>query len=384
MARPRVAVVIGTRPEAIKMAPIVLELRRRSAEFDALVVATAQHRGMLDQVLTLFDIVPDVDLDLMRPDQSLADLTARLTTALHDVWQRTRPDIVLVQGDTTSSFAGGLTAYYAQIPIGHVEAGLRTYDKYAPFPEEMNRRLIDAMADFCFAPTRTAQMNLLAERVPESRIHVTGNTGVDALLLMVDHNRANGFSPSAIPAAALARERLVLVTGHRRESFGEGFVNICSALRELAEARSNVSIVYPVHPNPNVLGPVSERLGGLPNVYLIAPLEYQTFVYLMDRCNLILTDSGGVQEEAPTLNTPVLVMRAITERTEAIDAGVAELVGTDRARIVSRALELLDAPRPAGGRSNPFGDGHASRRIADIMSAHLRSTRLPKNELISS
>lgn len=362
---------MGTRPEAIKMAPIVLELRRRSEEFDPLVVVTAQHRMMLDQVLPLFDIVPDVDLDLMRPDQGLADLTARLITALHNLWARTRPDIVLVQGDTTSSFAGSLTAYYTHIPVGHIEAGLRTYDKYSPFPEEMNRCLIDAMADYCFAPTRMSRENLIAERVPDARIHVTGNTGIDTLLLTVEHNRANGFVPSGLGVEIFARRHLVLVTGHRRESFGDGFVDICNALLELARSRPDVSIVYPVHPNPNVHGPVTERLGQSANIHLIAPLDYQAFVHLMERCDLIITDSGGIQEEAPSLNKPVLVMRAATERREAIDAGVAELVGTDVATIVRRARELLDAPAQTEGRQNPFGDGHAARRIIQILAERL-------------
>jgi UDP-N-acetylglucosamine 2-epimerase (non-hydrolysing) len=363
---------MGTRPEAIKMAPVVLELRRRSGEFDPLVVATAQHRSMLDQVLSLFDIVPDVDLDLMRPGQGLADLTARLTTTLHDLWLRMRPDMVLVQGDTTSSFVGSLTAYYAHIPIGHIEAGLRTYDKYGPFPEEMNRRLIDPLADLCFAPTQAARENLIEERVPDARIHVTGNTGIDALLFTVEHNRSSCYTPSGIGAEVFGGGQLVLVTGHRRESFGVGFVDICNALLELADARPNVSIVYPVHPNPNVWEPVTERLGSVANIHLIAPLDYQAFVYLMDRCDLIITDSGGIQEEAPSFNKPVLVMRATTERHEAIDAGVAELVGTDSARIVRRALGLLDAPSPIGRLENPFGDGRAAPRIVQILAEQLR------------
>ena len=374
------AVVVGTRPEAIKMAPVVLELRRRHEEFDTLVVATAQHRGMLDQVLTLFGIVPDVDLDIMRQGQGLGDLTARLIAELQALWERTRPDVVLVQGDTTSSFVGSLTAYYAHIPIGHIEAGLRTYDKYGPFPEEINRRLIDAMADLYCAPTRASRANLLAERVPESRIHVTGNTGIDALLMTIEHNRARGFTPQGVPAEAFEHTKLVLVTGHRRESFGDGFASICDALSELARARPDVAIVYPVHPNPNVQGPVIERLAGLPNIYLIAPLDYQAFVYVMSRSDLIITDSGGVQEEAPSLNTPVLVMRAATERTEAIEAGTAELVGTDTSRIVTRALHLLETPRSIDAPENPFGDGHASQRIVNILSDYFRSNTEPSNE----
>jgi len=371
---------MGTRPEAIKMAPVVLELHRRHAEFDPLVVATAQHRGMLDQVLTLFDITPDVDLDVMREGQGLGDLTARLLTMLQDLWERTRPDVVLVQGDTTSSFVGSLTAYYAHIPIGHIEAGLRTHNKYAPFPEEMNRHLIDAMADLCFAPTQASRANLIAERVPEARVYVTGNTGIDALLLTVERNRAHGFTPQGVTAEVFERTKLVLVTGHRRESFGDGFTNICDALSGLARARPDVSIVYPVHPNPNVQGPVTERLAGVPNVHLIAPLDYQTFVYVMNRSDLIITDSGGVQEEAPSLNKPVLVMRAATERNEAIEAGIAELVGTDTSRIVTRALHLLETPRSIDASENPFGDGHASQRIVSILGDHFRPTNVPLND----
>lgn len=362
-----VAVVIGTRPEAIKMAPVVIELRRRSERFDTTVVATAQHRKMLDQVLEIFNIKPDVDLDLMREDQGLADLTARLLTGLDAVWRDLRPDIVLVQGDTTSSFVAGLAAYYLKIPIAHVEAGLRTGDKYAPFPEEMNRRLVDAMADYCFAPTEESRKNLLREGVPDARIHVTGNTGIDALLLTLERIRDTGFVPSELGEAVVAAEKLVLVTAHRRESFGAGFVNICAALETLAGRCPEAIIVYPVHPNPNVRRPVLDRLAGVPNIHLTNPLDYQTFVYLMARADVILTDSGGIQEEAPSLGKQVLVMREATERVEGVDVGVAELVGTDASRIVARTLDVLRTPRPIAVGPNPFGDGRAAARIAVVL-----------------
>jgi UDP-N-acetylglucosamine 2-epimerase (non-hydrolysing) len=389
----RVSIVIGTRPEAIKMAPVVLALRGHPA-FQPTVVATAQHRDMLDQVLSLFAIEPDVDLDLMREDQQLTALTASLLTGLERVWRDDRPDVILVQGDTTSAFAASLVALYLKVPVGHVEAGLRTGDKHAPFPEEMNRRLVDVLCDYYFAPTECSRANLLREHVPAESIYVTGNTGVDAFLLTAERIARDGFVPD-LNSEIFARQGLVVVTAHRRESFGEGFVNICSALRRLAAARPDVSILYSVHPNPNVRVPVREQLADIPNVYLTDPLDYRSFVYVMTRANVILTDSGGIQEEAPSLGTPVLVMRSVTERTEAVDAGVAEIVGTDPDLIVRRATELLQttaqSPRggdpglhptaqsPRGGdpgvqngarttpRPNPFGDGRAAERIVRIL-----------------
>ena len=350
------------------MAPIVMELRRRSGEFDVQVVATAQHRDMLDQVLSIFDIKPDVDLNLMTAGQTLGHLTARLLTHLEDLWSRDRPDVVLVQGDTTSSFVAGLVAYYLRITLGHVEAGLRTQDKFAPFPEEMNRRLVDAMADYYFAPTEESRRNLLNERVPADRVHVTGNTGIDALLLTVNRNRETGFLPTGLDVEIFQREKLVLVTAHRRESFGDGMANICAALKEIARSCPDAAIVYPVHPNPNVREPVFGLLSGVANVHLVAPLDYRTFVYLMARASVILTDSGGVQEEAPSLGVPVLVMREVTERVEAIEAGTAELVGTSTARIVERTVALLRRPKASRPATNPFGDGRAAGRIVGTLS----------------
>lgn len=349
------------------MAPVVLELQRHRDRFETMVVATAQHRDMLDRVLETFGIKPDVDLDLMRENQELADLTARLLTSLEALWHRTLPDVVLVQGDTTSSFAAGLAAYYLKIPIGHIEAGLRTRDKYAPFPEEMNRRLVDAMADYHFAPTELSRKNLLSEGIPDDRIYVTGNTGIDALLLTLERIRVTGFVPAELDPAVFGRKKLILVTAHRRESFGDGFVSICTALKTLARSCPDAAIIYPVHPNPNVKGPVLDYLDGIANIHLTVPLDYQTFVYVMARADVILTDSGGIQEEAPSLRKPVLVMRDATERTEAVEAGVAELVGTETSRIVQRTVEILARPKALHSRNNPFGDGHAAERIVRII-----------------
>ncbi len=367
MKRRNVTLVIGTRPEAIKLAPVVLACQAHRDRVNASVVVTAQHREMLDQVLALFHIRPDVDLNLMREGQGLPDLTAKLLTSLHALWERDTPDVVLVQGDTTSSFVASLAAYYLRIPVGHVEAGLRTQDKYAPFPEEMNRRLVDAMADYRFAPTQVARQNLLREGIPAHRIAVTGNTGIDALLWMREQIRATGFVPSGLNPAILSHSRLILVTAHRRESFGNGFVGICAGLKAIAQARSEVAIVYPVHPNPNVRSPVGKFLNGLPNVYLIEPLDYRSFVSVMERADLILTDSGGIQEEAPSLGKPVLVMREATERVEAVEAGVAELVGTSASRIAERALAMLGRPKQLSAGENPFGDGRAAARIVQAL-----------------
>ena len=383
MKERKVAVVIGTRPEAIKMAPIVIELRRRRSQFDTSVVATAQHREMLDQVLEIFGIEPDVDLDLMTDGQTLCDLTARLLTHLEDLWRRNRPDVVLVQGDTTSSFVAGLVAYYLKIPLGHVEAGLRTHDKYAPFPEEMNRRLVDAMADYYFAPTEESRKNLLSERVPDDRIHVTGNTGIDALLLTVDRNRETGFVPADLAPAIFQRDKLVLVTAHRRESFGEGLANICAALKEVARSCPDAAIVYAVHPNPNVQAPVFSLLAGVANIFLIDPLDYRTFVHVMTRADVILTDSGGIQEEAPSLGKPVLVMRETTERMEAVAAGVAELVGTSTSRIIERTVGLLRRPKTLQSGKNPFGDGHAAERIVERLAEHAGPAAVDRPRLLS-
>ena len=367
----RVLSVFGTRPEAIKMAPVVRALAACSG-IESRVCVTAQHRGMLDQVLSVFHIQPHYDLDIMRPDQSLTSITTMVLEKVGGVFEQFKPDRVLVHGDTTTSFAASLAAYYRRIPVGHVEAGLRTGDIYAPWPEEINRRLTDSIADQLFAPTDGAKANLLKEGVAEKRIFVTGNTVIDALLWTVDRlgkdsalKRAQGERfPFLDP-----QRKLILVTGHRRESFGDGFLRICSALAALAK-RGDVEIVYAVHPNPNVTEPVHRMLGALPNVHLIEPLSYVPFVELMRTSHILLTDSGGIQEEAPSLGKPVLVMRDKTERPEAVSAGTARLVGTDPARIQAECAILLDDAAEYARRAhihNPYGDGPAAVRIRDIL-----------------
>lgn len=365
-----VLVVFGTRPEAIKLAPVVLALRRRSLPVQ--VCVTAQHRQMLDQVLPVFGITPEFDLDLMQPNQDLFDVTSAALLALRRVMAAERPRLVLIQGDTTTTFAAALAAFYLHIPVGHVEAGLRTYNKAHPFPEEINRRLTSALADWHFPPTPWARDNLVAERVPVERIFVTGNTGIDALLGVagaIETGKADGQLPAAVEEAIRGR-RLMLVTGHRRESFGPGFERICQALAQIVTAHSDVVIVYPVHLNPNVQEPVYRLLGKLPRLVLIPPLEYVPFVALMRRADLILTDSGGVQEEAPSLRKPVLVMRDTTERPEGVQAGVARLVGTDVRRITESVDELLSdrhAYAAMATGANPYGDGHAAERVAALV-----------------
>lgn len=367
----KVLSVFGTRPEAIKMAPLVKALMH-DAHFDAKVCVTAQHRQMLDQVLSLFNIHPDFDLDLMRPDQSLSELTAHILCSMATVFSQWRPDIVLVHGDTSTTLAAAQAAYYAKIAVGHVEAGLRTGDKYAPWPEEMNRRLTGALADLHFAPTQKARENLLREGIDLKLVYVTGNTVIDALLEIETRIKTNvalqnqlaSHFPFLDPS-----KRLLLVTGHRRENFGNGFEHICQALATIAK-RDDVQIIYPVHLNPHVQEPVRRLLADIPHVSLIPPQEYLPFIYLMHRCTLVLTDSGGIQEEAPALGKPVLVMRDTTERPEAIEAGTAKLVGTDRRYIVEEVFRLLDDPkayRGMAGASNPYGDGMAAQRIIKIL-----------------
>lgn len=366
--RLKVLVAFGTRPEAIKMAPVV-EAFRRDGSMDIVVAVTAQHRQMLDQVLELFSIIPDEDLDLMQPGQTLADLFARILTGMNGVIARHRPDIVLVHGDTSTTLATALAAFYNKVRVGHVEAGLRTGDLWAPWPEEANRRLTAPLSSLHFAPTAQSRANLLAEGVDDGDIEVTGNTVIDALLEVVGR-----IEQDAALAEGLAcrfpfldpDRRLVLVTGHRRENFGAGFEQICVALKTLAE-RGDVQVVYPVHLNPNVQEPVNRLLAGVDNIVLIEPQDYLPFVYLMSRSSLIITDSGGVQEEAPSLGKPVLVMRDTTERPEAVEAGTVRLVGTGAARIVAEAGRLLDEPSAYADMSrahNPYGDGQASARIA--------------------
>lgn len=359
-------VLIGTRPEAIKMAPLVGEARRRG--LDVSVVATAQHRDLLDPVLRLFGIVPDHDLGLMRPDQSLSDLTARAIAALDPVVVAERPDWILVQGDTTTAMVGALVGFYHRVRIGHVEAGLRTGDLARPFPEEANRRWIDVVAAAHFAPTASTRDNLLREGTDPGTVHVVGNTVVDALH-EVRAMPEPGAGADPVPALA-SGERLVLVTAHRRESFGEGMRSIANALAEIAATWPDVRVVYPVHPNPNVRRPMFERLAGVERVHLVDPLEYGAFVRLLARAHLVVSDSGGVQEEAPSLGVPALVLRDVTERPEAIEAGAVRLIGTDPAAIVEAARSILDDPRAHARMArvvNPYGDGHASERIVSIL-----------------
>jgi len=373
--RLRVLSVFGTRPEAIKMAPVVRELADRPEIFSSMVCITAQHRQMLDPVLALFDIRPEYDLDIMRPGQDLFDVTCNVIRGMRDVLGRERPDIVLVQGDTTTTMAAAMAAYYSGVTVGHVEAGLRTHDKRAPFPEEINRTIAGVLADIHFAPTAASRENLLREGVPDETIFVTGNTVIDALLTVsarIERDSALKKDLDDRFSFLDERRKLILVTGHRRESFGEGFEQVCLALADIARHDPGVEILYPVHMNPNVREPVNRLLGGgeIASIHLIEPVDYLPFVYLMRRAYLIITDSGGVQEEAPSLGKPVLVMRERTERTEAIAAGTARIVGTDREKIFSGTLHLLrdvDAYQAMSRRHNPYGDGRASGRIADIL-----------------
>ncbi len=368
--------IFGTRPEAIKLCPIVLHMRGRQAEFDVKVCATAQHRQMLDQVLAVFGVQPDYDLDVMRPNQSLAQSTSRILAALDPVLKESRPDVILVQGDTTTTLCGALAGFYHKIRVGHVEAGLRTRDIWRPFPEEMNRLLTTRLAALHFAPTDISGRNLRDDHVPEERVVVTGNPGIDALLYVRDQIERGALRGRDWPMLNPAK-KLIAVTAHRRESFGPGFERICSALARLA-ARPDVQIVYPVHLNPNVQAPVQRALSGLANVFLIEPLDYVPFVDLMRRAYFLVTDSGGVQEEGPSLGKPVLVLRDTTERPEAVEAGTVKLVGTDEEKIVAEAARLLDDPAEHRRMSlihNPYGDGTASRQIADtILRHHLPAT----------
>jgi UDP-N-acetylglucosamine 2-epimerase (non-hydrolysing) len=373
----KILVVFGTRPEAIKMAPVV-QCLKDTPGLQADVCVTAQHREMLDQVLTLFDIRPDFDLDIMKPGQDLTDITASIILALRDILKHGAYDRLLVHGDTTTTMAAALAAFYARVPVGHVEAGLRTGNIYAPWPEEMNRSIVGRIANIHFAPTETARQSLLAENVPDDHILVTGNTVIDALQQVVAR-----FDDDATLAARMQARfgfldpgrRMILVTGHRRENFGTGFENICRALQQISE-QSDAQIVYPVHLNPNVQAPVKRILGDADDVHLIAPQDYLPFVWLMRRAHLIITDSGGVQEEAPSLGKPVLVMRDTTERPEAVSAGTVLLVGTDPEKIRTQALRLLTdarAHRDMARALNPYGDGHASERIAAALATGIGS-----------
>lgn len=366
----KILTIFGTRPEAIKLAPLIKELQKHPA-VTSRVCVTAQHREMLDQVLQLFNIKCDWDLDLMRKDQSLFGITARALQSLEGILKEERPDIILVQGDTTTAFVASLAAYYLKIKIGHVEAGLRTADKFNPFPEEINRRLADVLSDLWFAPTEKAKENLLQEGFPPGKIFVTGNTVIDALFLIL-HQESQAKNQLVLSDFGLATDdsRLILVTGHRRESFGKGFEQICYGLKKMAEHNKDIQIVYPVHLNPHVKEPVYRILGGVANIHLIEPLDYARFAFLMSQCYLILTDSGGIQEEAPALGKPVLVMRDKTERPEAIEAGTAKLVGTNSERIFLESQKLLDDHseyKQMAKITNPFGDGRAAERIVNTL-----------------
>jgi UDP-N-acetylglucosamine 2-epimerase len=370
-----VLAVFGTRPEAIKMAPVIMALRQ-SGRFTTRVCVTAQHRELLDSVLRLFDIVPDFDLNLMRPDQSLDEITSTVITGMGRVLDELNPGLVLVHGDTTTTMAAALAAFYRKIPVGHVEAGLRSRNMFAPWPEELNRRVASLTCRFHFAPTAQARANLLAEGFAESTIHVTGNTVIDALQWVAARIEASPEKSEFFAGVFKYLDpgrRLVLVTGHRRENFGEGFVDICRAIRRLA-ARGDIDIVYPVHPNPNVRGVVDREISAVKRVFLIEPLDYEPFVYLMRRASVLLTDSGGVQEEGPSLGKPVLVMREVTERPEAVAAGTVRLVGSDTDRIVSEVERLLDDPvayETMARAMNPYGDGKAASRIRATLEREL-------------
>lgn len=367
----KVMTVFGTRPEAIKMAPIVLELQKHPDTIVPVVAVTAQHREMLDQVLNLFHIKPDHDLNIMAAGQTLFDITTRAMMGLDKVLTEEKPDIVLVHGDTTTTFAGALAAYYHQTAVGHVEAGLRTHNKYSPFPEEMNRRLTGCIADLNFAPTSTSEANLLAENVPPESIFVTGNTVIDALHHTVRDDF--DFQENSLKDVDFANKRIILVTTHRRENLGEPMRHVYKALKQLTEEFDDVEVVFPVHKNPKVREVVNEELGGLAKVHLIDPLDYEPFANLMHRAHLILTDSGGVQEEAPALGKPVLVLRDTTERPEAVDAGTVKLIGTDRERVYEEVKKLLTDKAEYSRMAesvNPYGDGKAAARIIQAILYH--------------
>ena len=373
----KIMLVFGTRPEAIKMAPLYHALKALPDEFDTQLCVTAQHRQMLDQVLKVFEITPDIDLNLMKPGQDLFDVTTGVLHGMRDVLQAHKPDALLVHGDTSTTLAAAMAAFYLGVPVGHVEAGLRTHDLQAPFPEEFNRQVASKLTKWHFAPTDFSRQNLLAERVPEAGITVTGNTVIDALFWVLGRIDTDTQRNQAIAAFLSSRlnfdwrnQRFVLMTGHRRENFGDGILQICHALRDLAARYPAVQFVYPVQLNPNVQQPVNAILADLPNVHLIAPLDYEPFVYLLKHSHIVLTDSGGIQEEAPSLGKPVLVMRDVTERPEAIEAGTVRLVGADRSRIVANVAELIDshASYTAMSRAhNPYGDGKACARIVSVL-----------------
>lgn len=373
----KIMLVFGTRPEAIKMAPLVHRLKAEPEFFDIQVCVTAQHRQMLDQVLRIFEIVPDIDLDVMKPGQDLFDVTTNVLQGMKAVFEKNKPDAVLVHGDTTTTLATAMAGFYAGVPVGHVEAGLRTHDLYAPFPEEFNRQVASRVTRWHFAPTELSRANLIAEHVDDDSITVTGNTVIDALHWVLNRiNSDGGRSTQLIQSLNQAlpfnwqSDRFVLITGHRRENFGDGFLQICEALREMASKFDNVHFVYPVHLNPNVQKPVRTILEGLSNVLLVEPLDYEPFVYLLKHSYVVLTDSGGIQEEAPSLGKPVLVMRDVTERPEAVDAGTVELVGANKNQIIAGVSRLLEDEAHYSKMShahNPYGDGKACDRILAVL-----------------
>ena len=380
----KIMLVFGTRPEAIKMAPLVKKFQEYPEQFETIVCVTGQHREMLDQVLTIFEIKPDYDLNIMKQGQDLYDVTARVLTGMRDVLKEAQPDVVLVHGDTTTSTAAAMASFYQQIPVGHVEAGLRTHNIYSPWPEEMNRQITGRIATYHFAPTPLSKQNLLTEAVKDADIWVTGNTVIDALYMVVDKIKNDKALDSELNALLVKAgydvnrladgKKLVLITGHRRENFGDGFINMCSAIKTLTEKYPEVDFVYPMHLNPNVRKPIHEVFGedlrGLSNMFFIEPLEYLSFVYLMEKSTIVLTDSGGIQEEAPGLGKPVLVMRDTTERPEALEAGTVKLVGTNYDKIVNEVSALLDDETYYNEMSravNPYGDGLACERIVNAL-----------------
>lgn len=383
-----ILLVFGTRPEAIKMCPLVKELQKHPAEFETVVCVTGQHREMLDQVLHIFEVVPDFDLNIMKQGQDLYDVTSRVLIGMKEVLQKVNPDVVLVHGDTTTSMAAALAAFYQQIPVGHVEAGLRTHNLYSPWPEELNRQVTGRIAKYNFSPTKLSHNNLIAENVPENQIYITGNTVIDALHIVVNKIKNSPKVSSELTQLLFKSgynterltngRRLVLITGHRRENFGEGFINMCTAIKDLTLKYPEVDFVYPMHLNPNVRKPIhqvfGENLSNLGNMFFIEPLEYLSFVFLMEKSYLVLTDSGGIQEEAPGLGIPVLVMRDTTERPEAVEAGTVKLVGTNYALIMDETSRLLDDSACYNSMSqavNPYGDGHACERIVTILNQKL-------------
>jgi UDP-N-acetylglucosamine 2-epimerase (non-hydrolysing) len=376
----KVMLIFGTRPEAIKLCPLVKELKKQKDKFETIVCVTAQHREMLDQVLDVFDVKPDYDLNIMKNDQTLFDITCRCLTEIGDVIKKEKPDIVVVQGDTTTTFVTSLAAYYNKVKVGHVEAGLRTGNKYSPFPEEINRRITSVIADLHFAPTQKSKNNLLSEGVREEDIVVTGNTVIDALLWVrrkIQNERKEYKELDSIDFT----QKIILVTGHRRENFGQDLINICEALKKIAAKYSDIEIVYPVHLNPNVSKPVYNLLSGIDNINLLKPLDYEPFVYLMVKSHLIISDSGGIQEEAPSLGKPVLVTRNTTERPEAVETGAVKLVGTDRNKIIKETEKLLNDPQYYHSMAllqNPYGDGHACERIINTLSKYLIEAPIEK------